>query len=258
MTYKELKYKSSPLPFSGQKRNMLKHFFEAVKTLTEENPPVYDVFGGSGLLSNACSEAGLTRVTYNDYDGFTERLNKIPYTREILEAINPVLLRYGKNKKIDAPDLITVSSRVLFSANYCQSIEELERATLWAKPVSKMPEAEEYLRGVKVVRKDYTELLSEAEDNAVLVLDPPYLSSDLTHYRKKEYWNFTRYFDILYAIENRRFIYFTSEKSQVAELLAWFEKERGIKSPLSGAELTEGVMDPTGFNMFKDQMYYRV
>ena len=256
---------------------MLKHFFEAVKTLAKENPPVYDVFGGSGLLSNACSEAGLTRVTYNDYDGFTERLTKIPYTREILEAINPVLMKYEKNKKIDetdkreiigilkdfrdlvdAPDLITVSSRVLFSSNYCQSVEELERATLWSKPVTKMPEAEGYLRGVKIVKKDYTELLKETEENAVLVLDPPYLSSDLTHYRKKEYWNFTRYFDILYAIENRRFIYFTSEKSQVAELLAWFEKERGIKSPLSGAELTEGVMNPTGFNMFKDQMYYRV
>lgn len=77
-------YNTSPLPFQGQKRTFIKKFKESLNKYPE-NAIFVDLFGGSGLLSNTVKELKPTaKVIYNDYDNFTERLEAIPTTNEIL------------------------------------------------------------------------------------------------------------------------------------------------------------------------------
>ena len=75
-------YRKAPLPFTGQKRNFLKLF----KQVLNEHIPgdgedwtILDAFGGSGLLSHTAKQCKpAARVIYNDYDGYSERLQHIP------------------------------------------------------------------------------------------------------------------------------------------------------------------------------------
>ena len=68
----------APLSFTGQKRRFLKSF----KALLNDHIPndgagwtILDAFGGSGLLAHAAKRSKpAARVIYNDYDGYSERL----------------------------------------------------------------------------------------------------------------------------------------------------------------------------------------
>lgn len=273
ISYDKIRHKKAPLPFSGQKKNMLRHFVSAFNGL-DPLTPVYDIFGGSGLLANACLEMGFTNVTYNDFDGYLDRVKRIDNTNNILEEIRPILNPYSVKAKVSTNDqkriiaiikafdlvedvdCISLSSRLLFSMNYEDTIEGLEKSTFYV--LSKTPSpynADDYLTGARVVCSDYRPLLKEAKDKgAVIVLDPPYLSTDISHYGKKEYWNFTEYLDLLYSTEGQRFVYFTSDKSQVIELLEWYDI-KGVRSPFNGAKVYTSKGRPSRTAKYTDIMY---
>lgn len=273
MNYSDIKHKKAPLPFSGQKKNMLRYFVTALNGC-DRNTPVYDIFGGSGLLANACLEMGFTDVTYNDYDGYLNRIKRINNTNNILEEIRPILKNYRQKQKVsdkdhrdiigviksfdmvEPVDCISLSSRLLFSMNYEDSIEGLERSTFYVLSNTMTPyDATGYLTGVKTVCSDYRPLIREAKERrAIILLDPPYLSTDISHYGKKEYWNFTEYLDLLYAIEGYKFVYFTSDKSQVIDLLQWYDN-MGIASPFNGAEIFTSKGRPSRTAKYTDIMY---
>ncbi|MBS4276041.1 DNA adenine methylase [Campylobacter vulpis] len=78
-------YKTSPLAFNGNKKNMLKLFKEALedmKCYVNENTIFYDVFGGSGLLSHETKRNfPNNEVVWNDFDDFQSRLDMLKKRR---------------------------------------------------------------------------------------------------------------------------------------------------------------------------------
>lgn len=274
----KIKFSSAPLPFQGQKRRYVKRFASKIDEVPRE-VPVYDLFGGSGLLANTCLELGFTDVTWNDYDNFEARLDLIPETNEILAHLRTdVLSKYPRKSKLDKEgkraaidvldiydslgpvDFLTISSSLLFSMNYCKSLEEFEKATMYANYKDKPYERGSYLEGVRRTSEDFRPLMAEGlEREAFLILDPPYLSTDIQHYAKEEYWNFIDYLNLVYAFKDSAgFAYFTSDKSQVVELLEWYEIKQGVRSPFTGSDLVEIETRMAGnIATYSDQMFYK-
>ncbi|MCD9582267.1 DNA adenine methylase, partial [Tenacibaculum maritimum] len=224
---------SAPLPFQGQKRNFIKQFKEALKTYP--NDSIYiDLFGGSGLLSHTVKQVKPhAKVIYNDYDSFKNRIKAIPSTniilsklRELLEDYpkgnkiiglkrNEVLNLLKKENKVGYVDFITISSSILFSMNYVQSYEELEKQTFYNKVRKSDYSADGYLCGVEFVHGEYKEIFEKYKDtsNVVFLVDPPYLSTDSSTY--KNYWRLSDYLDVLKVLKDTNYFYFTSNKSSI-------------------------------------------
>lgn len=84
-------FKQVPLPFIGQKRMFLKHFEQVLNENIKgdgEGWTIIDVFGGSGLLSHTAKRLKpKARVIYNDFDGYSERLNHITETNQLREIL---------------------------------------------------------------------------------------------------------------------------------------------------------------------------
>src|SRR5690554_3159815 len=137
MTKKVKRFTQAPLPFQGQKRRFLKQF-EGIVAALPEDAVFVDLFGGSGLLSHTVKRIKPNAtVVYNDYDNFSERLQRVDETNSLLSVIRKRLEACEKDKKVPADirikiiedveaheakygyvDFITVSSAVLFSGKY--------------------------------------------------------------------------------------------------------------------------------------------
>lgn len=245
-------YNQAPLPFQGQKRRFVKPFKEALKSFP--NDAIYvDLFGGSGLLSHTVKSVyPETKVIYNDFDNYSERLKNIPKTNEILANIRNIL-KDEHRKRVDGEkrkqildllkaekgfvDYITLSGSILFSANYVTCLEDLEKVSIYNNTKKSDYQSEEYLEGVERVQMDYRDLYSlyKNTENVVFLIDPPYLSTDTKTYHNMDYWKLTDYLDILNLLEGKPYFYFTSEKSQVIELAEWMSENGFKRSPFDGA-----------------------
>lgn len=230
-------YNSAPLPFQGQKRNFIKQFRELIKDefRAHRNGIFIDAFGGSGLLSHNIKQIyPNARVIYNDYDNYSERLANIEATNEILRSIAPITEKYKKNEKVSEEDRekiikiideyikrgyfidwLTLSSRLLFSGKYAHNENEFkkEKTFFIASPNTPLYQANSYLKGVEIVRKDAMELIKEFEnEDVVLILDPPYLQTN-----KAGYKCFCGLRDFLKLIRLVRepFIFFSSENTDI-------------------------------------------
>ena len=195
MTYKNIKYKKSPLPFAGQKRGMLKHFCEALAPYVHEQSPVVDMFGGSGLLANACLELGFRDVTYNDYDNFVGRLSRIEQTNQVLRGIRGEIRDYRKEARMSDED----RTRVISLLEYFARTYDLD------------------------------------------------------------YWNLEKYIALTSELQDKRFVYFTSSKSQVVGLYNALEDTgHCLMSPFTGAQLTEKTQRISVTGGYTDQMYVKL
>lgn len=233
------KYNKAPLPFHGQKRNFIKLFNEKIKNLCGDGAgwTIIDVFGGSGLLAhNAKYSSPNARVIYNDYDNYSERLRVINQTElsrkkllSILE-LDPVSV-INKNKiepdtkhkileylySLVDVDCETISSWILFSGNISHDLHELEGKTLYNRIPRAPLSGDGYLTGVDVVHKCFTELMSEPiVGNALYLLDPPYINTQQNY--KNNYFGFVSQLKLLNLIKPP-FMYFTSEKSEIHQLV---------------------------------------
>lgn len=244
-------HKQAPLPFQGQKRNWVKAITSICDGLAFENQGArftfVDVFGGSGLVAHTIKQTmANARVIYNDYDNYTSRLARAEETNEILQAITQLVEEkgIGKEKRVEEEakheicdildefqkkgyqlDMITISAWLLFTGNYRGSVEELRRTNLYINAPKKLYDVSGYLEGVEVVRDDYKNIIDKYEDdNTVFVLDPPYLSTNIDSYAMTNTWKLTDYLDILNLTRNRKYIYFTSNKSQLLELTQWLSE----------------------------------
>lgn len=271
------KFKSAPLPFIGQKRFFVRDFIEVLGIVKNDVDTIVDLFGGSGLLSHTAKYTlPDARVVYNDFDGYSERIANIPVTNKILAEIRPLLSGVPDHKRVPSDikerildlvagysekgfvDFNTVSRSLLFSGKWAKSLDDMRKHTFYNCIRQSGYDADGYLDGLEVVSMDYRELFELHRENpkALFVLDPPYLSTDCGMY--EGWWKLRDYLDVLKLLPGTRYIYFTSEKSQLVELCAWLGDNHFDGSPMGGAEIRTRNNSINYQTSFKDIMVIRV
>ena len=269
-------YTTAPLPFMGQKRKFLKQFRKALSDYPTD--AIYiDLFGGSGLLSHTVkSHYPEATVIYNDYDNFRRRIEAIAETNVLLSKLRHLLHSYPKDKRLTEElkrsvlnlvkshelyygycDYITLSSAVLFSMKYVQSYSELEKSTLYNKVRLSDYTAAGYLDGLEVVSKDYSVLFNEYkdEDNVVYLVDPPYLQTDNSTY--KNYWSLKDYLNVLTVLIDKKYFYFTSNKSSIIELCEWIGDQTVVENPFADATRVDMTNAPSYNSTYTDIMVFK-
>ncbi len=194
----------------------------------------------------------------------------------ILACIRKITAGLPKGKKLDSQrknrvlevvweyeqrgvvDYITLSSSVLFNQNYVLSYDELCRHTLYSKVRKEDYDVSSYLDGLEVVRMDYKVLFEEykGRPDVLFLVDPPYLSTDTSTYNSDKYWRLRDYLDVLHVLADSNYIYFTSNKSQIIELLDWLTTNHGFKTPFCGATVKTHEVKSLKYK-FTDMMLYK-
>jgi len=200
----------------------------------------------------------------------------IPTTNEIIAQLRPIVANHPKGTRInevkttilevlrqyphEALDYITLSANLLFSGKYATSLEALAKDGFYAK-VSQTPyNADGYLAGVERRQTDYRNLIAEFEytPNTVFILDPPYLSTDISSYRGAQDWKLKDYLHIVKALNVMpRYIYFGSNKGQLLDLFDFLANEYNLPSPFNN---TTRVTVSTSVNYsspYEDLMIYK-
>lgn len=268
-------YNSAPLPFMGQKRRFAAQFREALREFPTATTFV-DLFGGSGLLSHITKhERPDARVIYNDFDDYHTRIENVDRTNAILAEIREILASIPHKAKVPEErksriialleereqtgyvDYITISSSVLFSANYANDLEMLRKCTLYNNMKQSPYSCDGYLDGLEIVKCDYRKLfdLYKNVPGAVFFVDPPYLSTEVGVY--KCYWRLRDYLDVLRVIDGRPYIYFTSNKSNIVELIDWMQSNSIGGNPFVGATRREFNASINCDAKYTDIMLYR-
>lgn len=238
-------YSSAPLPFAGQKRFFLKEFRNVLKQNITDNGEgwtIVDVFGGSGLLAHYAKRLfPHARVIFNDFDHYADRLKNIDHTNELLDSVRRMVMGYDRDKRLPDDvadnirhkfkehdgffDLRTIETNVLFSGNSVKSKDELTASrgekghrTFYNTVVAKNYEADGYLDGLEITRRDYLDLLKEfaGQEKTLLILDPPYINTDQSRYKTYEPFGLGAFLRLMKAIKPP-FIFFSSEKSEFAD-----------------------------------------
>lgn len=246
-------YKVAPLPFVGQKRNFVREFIKVLDRLPDDVVFV-DLFGGSGLLSHVAKRhKPQSRVIYNDYDCYRDRLAAIPSTNAILRELRAIVADIpakqrivgdtrervidclNRARKAGTVDYITLSTALLFSGRCMTTHESFIKETFYNRVRgSDIESSTDYLEGIEVRSCDYRVLVKEFEGikNVVFLVDPPYLSTDVSTYTMS--WRLSDCLDVLTILANSKFVYFTSNKSSIVELCDWMGKHSNLGNPFEG------------------------
>nr|DAN86121.1 MAG TPA: DNA adenine methylase [Caudoviricetes sp.]DAS26248.1 MAG TPA: DNA adenine methylase [Caudoviricetes sp.] len=269
------KYNSAPLPFMGQKRRFVNHFREALREFSSATTFV-DLFGGSGLLSHITArERPDARVIYNDFDDYHIRIENVERTNAILAQIREILASIPRMAKVPADakaqivalleeheqtgfvDYITISSSILFSSHYATDLGMLQKESFYNRVKQTDYVCNAYLAGLEIVKYDYRELFDRHKQTpgVVFLVDPPYLSTQAGHY--DNYWALSHYLDVLRVIDGHAYIYFTSNKSQIVELIDWIQSNSIVGNPFAGVMRKEYNTNPNYHAQYTDIMLYR-
>lgn len=251
-------YLSAPLPFQGQKRMFAKEYIKVLRQFPDDSTFI-DLFGGSGLLSHIakCQKPHST-VVYNDFDNYRQRLDALPVTNALLAELR-TMVTVPRNSRIVGElrqrvlscilkyehdygfiDYITLSSSLMFSMKYATSFADFQKGSLYNNiRASDFPPCHDYLDGLIITSCDYKELFSLYKDvpGVVFLVDPPYLSTDSKTYRT--YWKLSDYLDVLTVLTRHRFIYFTSNKSEIIELCDWMGRHPDAGNPFRNCRRRE-------------------
>ena len=258
----------------GQKRYFLRDFTEVLKQAAGKVDTVVDLFGGSGLLSHTAKHVlPGCRVVYNDFDRYVDRLAAVDQTNEILRTIKQHLIGVEANRRLTDEqradvleivadyeqhdgyaDIMTIGRNVLFSGKWVKTLEELRKHTMYNRVRPGAYECEGYLDGMEVVHMDYRELFKREKDNSktLFVLDPPYLTTECGQY--ESYWKLTDYLNVLLLLQGTKWVYFTSDKSQIVELCNWLGKNFGESAPMWGAQIRQRTNTLNYQAQFNDMM----
>ena len=270
-------YLSAPLPFVGQKRRFAREFTKVLGQYPDGTMFV-DLFGGSGLLSHLARRCKPhSKVVYNDYDGYSQRLRHIPETNTLLARLREIVRDIPRNRRITGEarqqvldalreherlygylDYITISTSLLFSMKYALSLADMEKETLYnSVRLSDFPLADDYLEGITIVTADYREVFNQYKDvpGVVFLVDPPYLSTEVGTYSM--YWRLSDYLDVLTILAGHRFVYFTSNKSSILELCDWMGKHPTVGNPFKGCRRVEFNAQMNYNSAYTDIMLYK-
>lgn len=273
---KKKMYQSAPLPFLGQKRMYVNEFCEILKSFPEDAVYV-DLFGGSGLLSHITKhEKPNATVVYNDFDNYRLRLANVDRTNALLSNLREIVKDSPRHKKITHGvremilsklemeemdgfvDYITLSSSLLFSMNYVQSLDTLRKEAMYNNVRMTDYVCDGYLDGLEIVSCDYKELVAKYHcfNNVVYLVDPPYLSTEVGAYQM--YWKLSDYLDVLSILAGTSYIYFTSDKSDILELCQWLGKSHWVGNPFSEARQINMRRSVNYNSFYTDIMLYKV
>lgn len=89
----------------------------------------------------------------------------------------------------------------------------------------------------------------------MFLVDPPYLSTEVGAY--KCYWRLADYLDVLKILQGKSYVYFTSNKSQIVELIDWFTRTQFNSNPFEGAERREFNVSINHNSKYTDIMLYK-
>ena len=167
-------YLSAPLPFMGQKRMFAKEFVKVLGQFRDKAVFV-DLFGGSGLLSHItkCQRPDAT-VVYNDFDGYSRRLQAIPQTNALLADLREIAKDTPRHKPIKGEareriferiireerergyvDFITLSASLMFSMKYQLSVDGMRKEVLYNTiRMTDYPLCHDYLDGLTITSCD--------------------------------------------------------------------------------------------------------
>ena len=268
---------SAPLPFVGQKRMFAREYIKVLEQF-KDCVVFVDLFGGSGLLSHITKWMRPdAKVVYNDFDNYRKRLENIPRTNHLLadfrrlaegvprhkpitgEARERILERIGlEEKECGYVDYITISSSLMFSMKYRMNLDGIRKEVLYNN-IRKADYAlcDDYLEGLEITSRDYREVFNEYKDmpNVVFLVDPPYLSTDVTTYSM--YWRLSDYLDVLTILNSHSFVYFTSNKSSIVELCQWMGRNRTLGDPFDGCVKSEFNAHMNYNAGYTDMMLYK-
>lgn len=247
-----MRYNKPPLPFMGNKRNMLKHIKKVLEIMREDgqidSETIFiDCFGGSGLISHNIKQwYPSNRVIWNDYDNYQERLNHIDTTEQIRQEIAKILqereLKALRNDKLHPHtkeailtllqeqsdafiDYITISSWLLFSGSYTTTLQELVKQSFYYRTptVEPLQSTAGYLAGVERTQADFIELLDSYKDitNKCLILDPPYLQTQVGNYRAS--FQLGQFFALIERVQ-KPYLFFGSHRSDILPAFEYFSK----------------------------------
>ena len=268
---------SAPLPFVGQKRMFAREYIKVLEQFKDCTVFV-DLFGGSGLLSHITKRMRPdAKVVYNDFDNYRKRLENIPRTNLLLADFRRIAEGVPRHKPITREareriyrrieqeekewgyvDYITISSSLMFSMKYKMSLDGMRKEVLYNN-IRKADYAlcDDYLKGLEITSRDYREVFNKYKDmpNVVFLVDPPYLSTDVTTYSM--YWRLSDYLDVLTVLNGHSFIYFTSNKSSIVELCQWMGKNRTLGDPFEDCVKSEFNAHMNYNAGYTDMMLYK-
>lgn len=117
------------------------------------------------------------------------------------------------------------------------SYQELIKQTFYNKVRKLDYDANGYLDNVELVKLDYKDLFEKYKENkrVIYLVDPPYLSTDVSTYNNKKFWKLKDYLDVSNTLNNGKYFYFTSNRSHIIELMDWVANNTGGISPFDGA-----------------------
>lgn len=150
--------------------------------------------------------------------GGYQKNNLKEFKPQILEVFKKYIERYGEDKI----DFITFSSYFLFCGNYVKDFASFSKSRFYNRWAFKKLEAQGYLEGVKRESLDFKALLEKYEGkDCFLVLDPPYLQTQVGNYKShfllKDFLYLCRY------IKDKDFVMFSSESSDTIDLFDFLE-----------------------------------
>lgn len=243
-----MRYNQPPLPFMGNKRNMLKHIKAVLETMREDgqidSETIFiDCFGGSGLVSHNIKQwYPSNRVVWNDYDNYQEQLNHLDTTEQLRQEIAKIINDTPKQDKLHPHtkekiltllqdkaqsgafiDYTTISTYLLFSGNYATKYQELAKHTFYNRITLTPLNNKGYLAGVERTQADFINLLDSYKDitNKYLILDPPYLQTQKGNYNDS--FQLAQFFNLIERVQ-KPYIFFGSHKSDVLPCFAYISK----------------------------------
>ena len=244
------------IPFVGNKSLYYKYINEILDNLINHDDYIFiDCFGGSGVLSLMCRDFYINKhktiptIIYNDFDNYCSRIEYIPRLNKLMNEFNNIIQdKYNKKSRINEDDkkridslitnddnAITLSNYLLYMFHKADTIDELKNSPCYYNRLIKrnLPYTPtyEYFHNITIEHLDYKELINKYEEIAkeynktlILILDPPYISTDSSRYKSSLYNNITQLTDILQLLLNHHYIYFESEKSNVIDIIEFMNK----------------------------------
>lgn len=274
-------YTKPPLPFMGNKRNMLKHIKQVLETMRADGEIdgesiFIDVFGGSGLVAHNIKQwYPHNQVLWNDYDNYQKRLDHIAQTESlrawIYEKARGIEYQNTLPKEIkqeilahihaletqgEYNDYTAISSYLLFSGNYARDFIDLSKRTFYKHISATRLSAQGYLDGVERVSLDFIDLLDSYKSykNKCLILDPPYLQTQVGNY--KDHFSLGQFFSLIERVQ-RPYLFFGSDRSDIIEAFEYlkrYHKELAgwtfNSAYLLGGNNTDYIIYPEGRSLF--------